>query len=124
MVCLQTTGIKKEEGGGGSLPDGSGHERKGNEGQRGNIVGDEHASEKHSPTSTSVAKKGAVGTEQCPRQSIKKPCRLSRSHDRHQETNRQRAQVDVAEILRIRRNKKKTENNGLTPAAAVRTVSC
>ena len=83
------------------------HERKGNEGQQGNIVGDEHTSEKAQPDQYQRQLKGAVGTgQQCPAQSIKKALPPQPGHDRHQgKQNRQRAQVDIAEILRIRRNK-------------------
>ena len=54
------------------------HERKGNKGQQGNIVGDEHASKKAQPDQYQCQLKGAVGAgQQCPAQSIKKPCRRS-----------------------------------------------
>ena len=88
------------------------HERKGNEGQQGNIVGDEHASEKAQPDQYQRQLKGAVGTgQQCPAQSIKKALPPQPGHDRHQgKQDRQRAQVDVAEILRIRRNKEGGDN--------------
>ena len=88
------------------------HERKGNEGQQGNIVGDEHASEKAQPDQYQRQLKGAVGTgQQCPAQSIKKALPPQPGHDRHQgKQNRQRAQVDVAEILRIRQNKEGGDN--------------
>ena len=88
------------------------HERKGNEGQQGNIVGDEHASEKAQPDQYQRQLKGAVGAgQQCPAQSIKKALPPQPGHDRHQgKQDRQRAQVDVAEILRIRRNKEGGDN--------------
>lgn len=88
------------------------HERKGNEGQQGNIVGDEHASEKAQPDQYQCQLKGAVGAgQQCPSQSIKKALPPQPGHDRHQgKQDRQRAQVDVAEILRIRRNKEGGDN--------------
>ena len=83
------------------------HERKGNEGQQGNIVGDEHASEKAQPDQYQRQLKGAVGAgQQCPTQSIKKALPPQPGHDRHQgKQDRQRAQVDIAEILHIRWNK-------------------
>ena len=49
--------------------------------------------------------------QQCPAQSIKKALPPQPGHDRHQgKQDRQRAQVDVAEILRIRRNKEGGDN--------------
>ena len=88
------------------------HERKGNEGQQGNIVGDEHASEKAQSDQYQRQLKGAVGAgQQCPAQFIKKALPPQPGHDRHQgKQDRQRAQVDVAEILRIRRNKEGGDN--------------
>ena len=76
------------------------------------IVGDEHASEKAQPDQYQRQLKGAVGAgQQCPSQSIKKALPPQPGHDRHQgKQNRQRAQVDVAEILRIRRNKEGGDN--------------
>ena len=88
------------------------HERKGNEGQQGNIVGDEHASEKAQPDQYQCQLKGAVGTgQQCPSQAIKKALPPQPGHDRHQgKQDRQRAQVDVAEVLHIRWNKEGGDN--------------
>ena len=88
------------------------HERKGNEGQQGNIVGDEHAPEKAQPDQYHRQLKGAVGAgQQCAPQPIKKALPPQPGHDRHQgKQDRQCAQVNVADILHIRRNKEGGDN--------------
>ena len=71
-----------------------------------------HASEKAQPDQYQCQLKGAVGAgQQCPAQSIKKALPPQPGHDRHQgKQNRQCAQVDVAKILHIRRNKEGGDN--------------
>ena len=110
MVCIQTTGTRRERHIRSQTA--QDYERKGNEGQQGNIVGDEHASEKAQPDQYQRQLKDAVGTgQQCPAQSIKKALPPQSGHDRHQrKQNRQCAQVDVAEILHIRWNKEGGDN--------------
>ena len=76
------------------------------------LGGDEHASQKAQPNQYQRQLKGAMGAgQQCPAQSIKKALPPQSGHDRHQgKQDRQRAQVDVAEILRIRQNKEGGDN--------------
>ena len=88
------------------------HKGKGDKGQQGNVVGDDHAPEKAQPDQNEHQLQGAAGPcQQRPAHPVKNALPPQPGHDGHQgKQNGERAQVNVTEVVCIRRHKEHGEH--------------